>query len=114
MAYSIDYRTRVLEYMDEGHTYKEAYNTFKIYPSTITDWRKMQAEKGTLMPQYRETRKRKIDIEKLEQALERKPDASLAELANPFDCTEQAIFYALKKVKITVKKKNIPIQKNQK
>jgi transposase len=104
MAYSIDYRNRVLEYKAEGHTYKEVYETFKVYPSTLIKWRNQLELTGDLNPQYRETRVSKIDMKELEQALERKPDATLAELAEPFGCTEQAIHYALERLKITVKK----------
>src|SRR5262245_2218297 len=114
MAYSKDFRERAIAYMDEGHSYKQLYEAFKIYPSTIEDWRKLRAETGSLDPQYRKTRERKIDLEKLQQALEEKPDAYLSELAKPFNCTEQAVFYALKKLDITVKKKLIPTKKNQK
>ena len=106
MAYSEDYRKRAIEYKDAGHTYKELYEAFKIYPSTLEEWRKLLLETGELKPQFRESRKRKIDIEKLTEALERKPDAYLSELAVQFDCTEQAIHYALKKIKVTVKKNN--------
>ena len=105
MAYSIDYRKRAIEYMDEGHTEKELRTTFKIDPSTVRDWRKLLKETGTLKPQYRETRKRKIDSKKLEQALEKKPDATLPELAKQFNCTKQAIDAALKRLKITRKKR---------
>jgi transposase len=113
MAYSEDFRKRALEYMDEGHTYDELYEAFKIYPSRISQWRKLQKETGGLKPQYRETRSSKIDMKKLEQALERKPDAHLSELAAIFDCTGQAIFYALKRMKVTVKKNSIHTPKNQ-
>ena len=112
MAYSIDFRKRAIAYMDEGHTYKELYEAFKIYPSEISKWRKLLAETGSLEPQYRETRSRKIDKEKLLRAVEEKPDAYLSELAKPFDCTEQAVFYALKKLGITVKKNSIHTPKN--
>ena len=112
MAYSIDFRERALEYMDEGHTYKELYEAFKIYPSAISKWRKLLEETGSLKPQYRETRSRKIDKEKLSRAAEEKPDAYLSELAKPFGCTEQAVFYALKKMKITVKKNSIHTPKS--
>jgi len=113
MAYSKDFRERALAYVDEGHTYKELYKAFKIYPSTIEDWRKLLAETGSLTPQYKKTRKRKIDLEKLQQALEEKPDAYLSELAKPFNCTEQAVFYALEKLDITLKKNPIPTKKSQ-
>jgi len=104
MAYSKDFRERALAYMDEGHTYKELYEAFKIHPSAIESWRKLLAETGSLEPQYRKTRKRKIDLEKLQQAIEEKPDAYLSELAKPFNCTPQAVFYALEKIDVTVKK----------
>ena len=113
MAYSEDFRKRALEYMDEGHTYDELYEAFKIYPSRISAWRKLQKETGGLKPQYRETRSSKIDMEKLKQALERKPDAYLSELAALFGCSDQAIFYALKRLKVTVKKNSIHTTKSR-
>jgi transposase len=70
-------------------------------------------ETGSLKPRYKRTRKRKIDLEKLQKTVEEKPDSYLFELAKPFDCTEQAVFYALKKLKITVKKNDIHMRRNQ-
>jgi len=80
------------------------YEVFGIYPSRINDWKKLLKTTGSLKPQYKENRKRKIDLNKLEKAVERKPDATLAELAKIFDCTEQAVFYALKRANLTLKK----------
>ena len=104
MAYSEDFRRRALDYMDEGHTNKDLYEAFKIYPTNIENWRKLLKETGSVKPLYRKTRSRKIDMNKLQKAVEEKPDAYLSELAEPFDCTEQAVFYALKKLKTTYKK----------
>jgi len=112
MAYSIDYRKRALEYKAEGHTYKEVYETFKIYPSTLIKWRNQVEKTGELKAQYKETRKSKIDMVELEQALERKADATLGELAEPFGCTEQAVHYALERLKITVKKNSSATKSN--
>jgi len=111
MAYSIDFRKRAIEFMDEGHTEKELYVAFRIYGSNVYKWRKLLEETGSLQPQYRETRQRKIDPEKLKQALERKPDATLPELAKQFDCTKQSIDAALKRLKITRKKRHSATQK---
>ena len=107
MAYSIDFRKRAIEYMDEGHTGKELYEAFKIYPSTVSDWRKLLERTKSLKPEYRETRKRKIDIVELERVLERKPDMTLPELAKVFNCTKQAVHATLKRAKITFKKNSI-------
>ena len=105
MAYSIDFRKRAIAFMDEGHTGKELREAFKVWPSEVNKWRKLLEETGSLQPRYRKTRKRKIDLQKLQQAIERKPDAYLSELAKEFNCTDSAIHYALKRLKITLKKR---------
>jgi transposase len=94
--------------------YKELYGAFKIYPTAIEDWRKLLKETGSLEPQYRETRSGKIDTEKLKRALEEKPGAYLHELAKPFNCTKQAVFYALEKLGQTYKKRALHTRKNPK
>jgi transposase len=105
MAYSVDFRKRAIAFMDEGHTGKQLYEAFKIWPSEVNRWRKLLKKTGSLEPQYPETRDGKIDLQKLQQAIERKPDAYLSELAKEFNCTKQAIHYALKRLKITLKKR---------
>ena len=111
MAYSIDFRKRAIEYMNEGHTEKELYATFKIWGSNVTRWRKLLEKTNSLKPQYSETRKRKINYEELKSVLERTPDATLPELAKQFNCTKQAVYYALNKMKITRKKRRSPTPK---
>ena len=114
MAYSIDFREKAIAYWDKGHTKEELYEAFEIYPSRINAWKKLLKETGSLQPQYRETRQRKINPEELKQALERKPDATLPELAKQFDCTKQAIDTALKRLKITRKKRRLATQNEAK
>ena len=104
MAYSIDFRNKAIEYWEKGHTKEELYEAFGIYPSRIIAWRKLLRDTGSLEPQYRETRESKINLAKLSETVERKSDATLGELASLFDCTESAIFYALKRLKLTIKK----------
>ncbi len=111
MAYSIDFRKRAIEYFDEGHTEKELYDAFKIRATNVRRWRKLLETNGSLKPQYRETRRRKIDPEKLKQAIERKPDSTLPELAKQFNCSKQSIDVALKRLKITRKKRRLPTKK---
>ena len=112
MAYSVDFRKRAIAFMDEGHTDKELYEAFRIYPSNVNRWRKLLEKTNSLKPQYRKTRKRKIDLKELESALERKPDLTLLELALMFGCTKQSIAAALKKTKITRKKRHSHTPKN--
>jgi len=91
----------------------ELKNTFKIPPETYYIWKKKLQNGYSGEKVFRE-RKRKIDKDLLKQKLAQKPDLFLYELAEMFNCTAQAVFNALKKHKITRKKNNSPILKNQK
>jgi len=103
MAYSDDYRKRAVEYRDSGYTFAELREAFKIPARTYYDWKQKFAE-GYYDVKVKRTRKRKIDREKLRQAVAEKPDAYLRELAEQFACTEQAVFYMLRNLGITLKK----------
>ena len=109
----MDYIKRAVEYKNEGHTFKELHDVFKISSATYYDWKK-KIENGHYKVKKKVERKRLIDKEQLQLAIKEKPDSYLHELAELFDCTPQAIFYALKKLKITLKKRPLPIPKNPK
>ena len=113
MAYSTDYKRRVVEYRREGHSLKELVDVFKISLVTYYRWEK-EYENNFEKPSGPRVRSRKIDKERLRKAVEEHPDYYLREYAALFDCTPQAVYNMLKKLKITYKKKPIPIPKNQK
>ena len=99
----MEYRLRAVEYKDEGHTFKELSEAFKISSTTYYEW-KNKIENAYYEQEHHFQRKRKIDKQKLAMAVSPTPDAYLRELAEPFTCTEQAVFYALKKLGIPYKK----------
>jgi transposase len=112
MAYDIRFRKRAIAFIDEGHTYAELYECFKIYPATLADWRRLLSETGSLEPRKASTRRpRKISPEKLVHAIAEKPDAYLRELAEQFNCSISAIHKRLAKDKITYKKRPLPMPK---
>jgi transposase len=109
MAYSIDFRRCVLENLETGKSWEEVVSIFKISRDTLSRWRKLQKEKGTLEDSPRVPYKvRKIDSTTLISALEKNPDATLKELAEEFKCWPHAIHRRLKKLGIT-RKKNHPL-----
>lgn len=112
MSYSKDYKKRAVEYKDEGHTFKELREVFKIPAITYYD-RKEKIGNGCYEKKDKLRRKRVIDREKLAEAVKEQPDAYLYELADLFGCTPQAVFYALKEMKITLKKRRSATQKSQ-
>jgi len=113
MAYSIDYIRRAVWYKQEGHTFKQLREAFGIPPETYYLWEEKLAN-GYYETKPKRERLRKIDKEKLKQAVAEKPDAYLHELAQQFSCTSQAVFYMLRKLNITLKKRPLPILKSQK
>jgi len=94
----MDYRMRAVAYKDEGHTFKELKEVFKIPAQTYYQW-KEKFQNGYYETKIIRERKRKIDKGELKQAIAKKPDAYLHELADKFNCTESAVFYALKRLK---------------
>ena len=114
MAYGIDYRKAAIEFKQNGHTFKELKEVFKITPRTYYQWLELQETTGSLKFRNASERKGKIDIEKLKQAVEERPDAYLRELAAKFGVSEVAIHKQLKKHKITYKKRRSHTPKSPK
>jgi transposase-like protein len=111
--YSMDYRRGAVAYKEKGHTLNELEEAFGIPPETYYQW-KRKLESGYYEQNIVRERRRKIDKEKLKHAVAENPDIYLRELAEQFDCSETAVFYALEKLNITRKKRLLPILKNRK
>jgi transposase len=116
MAYCEKYRKSAVEYKDSGHTFEEVKETFKISSSTYYKWVKYKEEFGSYVPpkKGKQTRKGKIDPDKLVSAYEEKPDAYLREIALLFDCSAEAVRKRLKTLKLTLKKRRLPTRKKTK
>lgn len=113
MAHSLDFIKIAVAYKDNGHTIKELEKEFGIHSKTYYRWKK-NLTNGYYENKQKSERKRLIDKDSLRKAVAENPDAYLKELAELFDCSPQAIFYALKKLDITYKKKHSHIQKKEK
>ena len=104
MTYSQDLRQKAIEYVESGHTQIEAATVFGVTSRTIQNW--IQRKKnGLLKPKSYERSPRKINNERLIQFLKDHPDAYLRETGEEFQVDPSAIFYACKRLNITLKKK---------
>lgn len=113
MAYDEQYRAKAVAFKQAGYTFKELKETFGVCNRAYYDWLALYEKHGVYCPKTEKcTRKCKIVTEELKQAVERKPDAYLHELAELFDCTPSAVYHALKKLNISYKKSPLPTQKN--
>ncbi len=105
MSYAKKYRERTIEYRQEGHTLEETHETFKVSRSTIQKWEKQLKEMGNLEKKELHRGFRKIDPEKLRTYVAEHPDAYQSEMAEAFGCSESGIRDALRRNKITRKKR---------
>ena len=106
MSYDEKYRKRTLEYRQEGHTLEQTSKVFKVAIITIRKWEKQLREEGNLKKHAVKRPFRKIDPDKLREHIKFHPDDYLREIAEVFNCSESGIRKALKKLKITRKKKD--------
>src|SRR3989338_2989985 len=113
-SYSIDLRERVLQYLEKNKNRKDASLLFQVGIATIYRWLARKKEKGNVEPLRRPYVYKKIDDQKLIDYIEKNPDHFLSEISKHFNLTPQAIFYALKRLKITRKKSSHSIRKETK
>jgi len=105
MAYSIDYRRRVIEYLKEGNSQEETSMIFKVGTTTIKNWLLLLSETGSLEKRPLNRIPSKFQSEKLNAYNEENPSALLKDIAAAFNGSITGAFYALEREKITLKKK---------
>jgi transposase len=103
MTYSIDLRMKVMQFLKKRHTVKEAAEAFGIAERTIGCWIRKEKD-GNLAAKKRKKGAYKLNEEELKKYIAEHPDAYLREIAAVFKTTLYAIFYACKRLKITLKK----------
>ena len=106
MSYSKDLREKAVNYYMSGHTLKETKEVFGTGINTISQWVKKYKETGDLSNKPLNRGFKKIDPEKLVLFIEKNPDAFLKEIAEEFGCSIEAVRKAMKKLKITRKKRH--------
>ena len=106
MAYSLDFRKKVLAYCEKTGSITEASVVFDISRNTIYQWLKLMETTGKLHHQVKGTKPRKVDREKLKNYLEAHPDAFLTEIASEFGCHPTAYSLRSQSYGIYSKKKS--------
>jgi len=95
MSYSIDYRQRVISFIEAGGSKAQASRLFNVHPTTIYEW---WGRKSDLSPRPAKTRRGKIDKEALCRHVADHPDALLRERADHFGVTTNAIWEMMRKL----------------
>lgn len=103
MSYSLDFRQRVFAIKDKKNlTFEATSKRFNIGIRTLFRWQqKIEPKKNRNKPAT------KINMEKLEKDVQKKPDDYLSERAERFGVSVSGIFYALQRLKISYKKNSV-------
>jgi putative transposase len=107
MPYSLDLRQRVIELVKTGGSISKAARTYRVSRATIYRW----LDRKELKPTKVTRRKRKLDWEAVRKDVEQNPDLKLSDRAKKFGVRTNAVWYAIKEMKITRKKKISDIEK---
>lgn len=114
MTYSYDLRAKALDYIEKGGSKVEASKIFGITVQTLIHWVKRK-RLGNLAPNLtRKKKPQKLDSERLKTYIAMHPDSYLREIASEFGVTVTAVFYACKRLKITLKKRRPSTKKGTK
>lgn len=113
-SYSVDLREKVLNYLEKNPNKQIVCDLFQIGIATLYRWVSLKKKKGNVLPLRRKYAYKKIEDQKLIEYVKANPDHFLSEIAKHFGLTLQAIFYALKRLKITRKKRQRFIKKETK
>ena len=105
MAYSIDFRKKVIEFLEKGNSQRVAAEVYGINAETVNKWHQKYKRTGSLEkePVYRPFRK--LDPEKLKSYVSEHPDAYLQEIGDAFGCSDTAVRKAFRRLGITRKKR---------
>ena len=101
MAYSLDLRSRVVDFVKNGGSKVEASRRFKISQWCVFNWIKRENLSPTRPPVGHN---RQLDWEGIKKHVDEYPDTTLKERAKIFKASPSQVGYILNKMGITVKK----------
>jgi transposase len=113
MAYDAVFRKRVIEYKNEGHTFKEAREAFGVDSKRYYGRKKQLEETGSFEYTAPKERNGKINKKEPVRLLEEHPDWYLRAFAEKFNVCPQAIDNMFRKPGVTRKKELLLIGKTR-
>lgn len=114
-GYSIDLRSKVLSYLEDGHTQKETCEVFGIGNKTLYNWLRLKQETGSIaLRRAKQYKTSKFEEGKLKDYVSSHCDAYLSEIARAFKGSTSGVYRALKRLNITRKKSRFSIRKETK
>ena len=105
MAYDIKYKKRAVEYHEKGNSIRKTAEIFGISPNTLNTWLKDYREHGEFTIKLKPANNTKLTEAALLEYYENNSDSYQSEAAKHFGVSQAGISKALKRLKITRKKR---------
>ena len=112
--YSEDLRKKVINYLCQGKSQKEASEIFGIHRNTISRWSTRYRKEGSYTARPRLGRKSKLSYREIELFVQNNPDTKLSNIGNKFAISAWHACRVLKKIGFSYKKKRSPTWKRVK
>ena len=113
-AYSTDLRKKVIKFIEQGNTQKQAAEVFNLNKATVNRWWLRNKREGHVSPRKNMGKKPKVSKEEFEIYVAQNDDFTTAEMGKYFNITSAGALYWLKKFGYSYKKKAIPTWKQAK
>lgn len=104
-AYSLDLREKVISFVKQGHSKREASKVFNIGEDTIYRWLRRLKAGESLTAKKRTHYATKVPMEVLKSYVEEHPDHTLKEIGDALGLHNSKVCKHLQKLNITRKKR---------
>lgn len=103
--YSTDLRGKVILFLEQGHSKKEASVVFKLNPKTVATWYSRYKNEGHYLPRKRLGAKSSIEKNNFSLYVNNNPNATSEEIGKAFGISASGARYWLKQLGYSYKKK---------
>jgi len=109
--YSIDLRTKVIKFIEEGNSQRLASKVFSLSKTTINAWHVRYKSEGHYRARKRIGAKASIDVKEFERYVREHPNKKASDIGKRFNLSTTGTRYWLKKLRFSYKKKPLPTWK---
>ena len=113
-TYSLDLREKVIIFIKQGNSQKLATQVFNLNKATVNRWWLRHKKEGHVNPRKHLGSKSKIDKSQLIKYVQSNANCRLSDLGLIFKVSGESIYYCLKKLGFSYKKKRLPMWKQVK
>ena len=113
-SYSVDFRDKVISYVNRGNSCNKASIKFEISANTVRNWYKRYKNEGNYLAKKVGGSKGRVTSEEIASYVEANPNFTLLEMGMHFNMSAVGAYYWLKKLGYSYKKKLLPMWKQTK